>query len=499
MRLNISRASAVAVLMVSLIPAAAAADPTADTLAFKSPPPVPALVGGFISGTRTDLGVPVNPASGVSGNLGVVQIPQPTSPPPLTGWFPSVGTTLLDDGIDVHGGIIDHFLAQTTAGIQPHNSSNLGVISPAVDLDLGKLLGVQGGHLHIVESIFYGKSGFPDDVLQLGGALTGYQGSPAPETTDLRELTYEQDLLKDRLEVEFGRTNLYHYFFLPNGLDPFTSESLTFYADADAVPLAHPVWGARTTFRLTPKWFLQGGAFEDNYIRSVDNSYNFGDDLASGAQILAELDYRSEFSNAEYPANLEVGAEYDTRTGKSNLKGFTVAYNPVLAAADYPGGGVLYVQGLQTVWRGPRNVGQPPRNIGIWGSLDVAVDKPQPFDLDALIGINFTGFLPGRPFDQLGLQAHYLRLSAVEANHETFAQDLVDGRGAPQSRDGLAFEVVHVTHVTRWLQINPYVEYFVNPDAYYDPYQARPHDGFMTGLLGIVSLGPLLGTSLKPF
>ncbi len=118
-------------------------------------------------------------------------------------------------------------------------------------------------------------------------------------------------------------------------------------------------------------------------------------------------------------------------------------YRPGRQATDYPGGGVIFFQGAQVVWRGSGAAANgPPKNIQVCGSLDAAVGKPQPVDMDAMVGANFTGFLPGRPFDILGLQAHYLRLSQVEANFESALQRRVAGPGPAQSRDGFAFEVI---------------------------------------------------------
>ena len=68
-----------------------------------------------------------------------------------------------------------------------------------------------------------------------------------------------------------------------------------------------------------------------------------------------------------------------------------------------------------------------------------------------------------------------------------------------QPRDGYAFEAIDQIQVTRWAQISPYVEYFINPDEYYDPLQRRGRDGFEGGVLTIISIGRLLGTSQKAF
>ena len=198
---------------------------------------------------------------------------------------------------------------------------------------------------------------------------------------------------------------------------------------------------------------------------------------------------------------METGFEWNTRNGESNDKGTGGNYSPVIEAHDYTGGGVFYTQGGLTVWRGQTQAHVAPRNILVWGSFAASVDKPQPIDCDALAGVNFTGFLPPRPRDILGLQMHYQRLSQLEANHETLLESRVRanrGTGS-QPRDGYSFEVIDQVQVTRWAQISPFVEYFVDPDAYYDPLQLRPKDGFEAGVLTIISLGRLLGTSQKAY
>ena len=313
----------------------------------------------------------------------------------------------------------------------------------------------------------------------------------------------------DRLSIEVGRTNVYNYFFLPNSLDPFTHFSSTIQVDGDFNSTPYPVWGGRATYKVTPTWYLQAGAFEDNYRRAINYGDRFGTNLASGAQILAEFGHRSEFNNDPYPWNLEAGMEWNTRSGRSNLKGTGAPANTLLQPVDYAGGGVLYVQGQKVIWRGAANDVGPPANIAVYGSFNASVDKPQPIDLDAMIGVNFTGFIPGRPFDALGIQTKYQRLSQDEANAETRRQRLVLYGGRPprggfpsaQDRDGFSFELVGNVQVTPAIALRPLVQYFTHPDNYYPPSSpaGRPHDGFEAGVFAVVSLGRLLGTSLKPF
>ena len=445
-------------------------------------------------------GVSRNPSNNTTGAYTIPGIPLPNSAPPRIGLFTGLGRTLLDAGIDLHGVAFDHFLANPTAGNVPGQLNNLAVLGLEADLDLDKLVEIRGGNMHVQLTLFGLKDDIPQVITDTGGFLTGTQSTPAAPSNALSVLTYEQKLVRDRLSIEVGRTNVYHYFFLPNSLDPFTYFSSTINVDGDFSTNPWPNWGGRATYHWTPQWYAQVGAFEDNFIRSTSNPDNFGTTGNTGFQSLGEIGYRSEFNNAAYPANLELGFMWDDRTSPLNLKGSPTVYNGRNAAAVYGSAGVLYFQGLQTLWRGASRPLGPPANVAVYGSVDAAVDKPQPVDMDALAGITFTGFLPGRPFDALEVQTHYQRLSEVEANYETLLHTIFAGRGPSQSRDGFEFEVNANIQVTPWFALRPIVEQFTNPDNLFDPAQnRRPSDGFMTAIFATISLGRLLGTSMKPF
>ncbi len=429
--------------------------------------------------------------------------PTPISNVPRVGLFPGLGKTLLDRGFDFHGVAFDNVRSNPSAGVRTHETENLLAIAPALDVDLGKAAGITGGNIHISTTFLTLRANEPNYVIDGGGALvSNQQGVPAlsGHWFYLSEATYEQRLFNDRLSVELGQTSVYRYFFLPNSLDPLTHYSTTIVLNGDFPTIPFPTWGGRATLQLPNHWYTQVGAFEDNFTRAVTYPLAFGTRGSSGAQILAEVGYRTEFSNAAYPANLEVGVEYNTRSGYNNVKGSPAPASRQVTAANYPGGGAIYMQGLQTIWRGASNTGAPPANINVYGSFDVSVDRPQPIDLDAIVGMNFTGLIQGRPFDALGIQAHYQQLSEVEAKFETRAHNFFAGPGPSQHRNGFQFEVIGSIQATPAIAIRPLVEYFVNPDNLNDVRgRRRPSDGFEVGLFTVVSLGRLLGTSNKPF
>ena len=426
----------------------------------------------------------------------------PSAPVVNTGLFPGLGSELLNDGIDFHGGLLDHAVTNPSTGNTPGNSAQLGIVRPELDLDLGKIAGIPGGFLHGALTYWFTKNNEPGIIAQTGGVLDGYQNTPILEASTLTRLTYEQLLLNNRLDIEVGKSNVHQYFFIPNSLDPFSYDSPLLNVDADFNSIPYALLMGKATYKLTPAWYLQGGIFEDNYRAVVNNGWKLGTGGAVGAQFIGEVGYRTNFRTEAYPANLEAGFVWDTRGGYANTKGTGAVASPLTTAANYPGGGVFALQGAKVVLRGPNRPGLAPANLQVYGQLDASVDKPQPFDLDATAGANLTGYIPFRPEDILGLQVRYLRLSAVEAAFETRIHTLLNrGRFAgTQERDAFTFEASYQIQVTKYATLSLYGQYFTHPDDYEVPFVNHvPRDGFEAATLLRIPLGPLLGTSNNPF
>ena len=501
MRISLRFASASAMLVVAIAARSACADESPATR------PLAANLAPGPAGPGNDLGVSPNPRNDTPGQGQVFQsgeTPQ-SAVPPLTGLFPSAGSTLLDHGIDIQGAFNVRFLANPTQCNLRGYGYNLGSIRPFIVFDLQKVIGLPGGSIHFADTFYVLKSntrpgpGNAGFLFQTGTALNAGYAAPPTESNTLTLLTYEQKLLNNSLSIEGGRTNVHQYFFLPNSIDPFSYDSTVLNVDADFNSITYAQWGGRVNYHVTPAWYLQAGAFQDDYRRAVNYDYRLGTSLTSGAQVLGEVGYRTEFNTAAYPGNLEAGFEWNTRSGLSNIKGTGATALPGRTGANYPGGGVIFVQGLQTIWRGPSQTNSPPKNISLFGYVNPAVDKPQPFDLDAMAGVNFTGFIPGRPRDTIALQAKYQRLSEVEAAFETSAQARAGYRGGPQPRNAVQFEIADRIVVAPWLTITGTAQYINNPDSYEKPNQRRPHDGWAVGTFGTIPFGPLLGTSQKSF
>ena len=499
MRLNgwLASVAALAAAVLAAQPARAA-EPLDSQVVAANPAPGPA-------GPGNNLGISPNPRNNTPGSETFQSGEVGPSALPGFGLFPSLGKTLLDQGIDFHGAFNDRFLANPSQGTLKGYGYNLASFRPNIDFDLQKLIGLPGAAIHFADTAYLFKSntrpgpGNAGLLFQTGTILNNGYAAPPTEGNTLTLLTYEQKLFQNRLSIEVGRTSVHQYFFLPNSIDPFTYDSSVLNVDADFNSITYAQWGGRANYHFTPAWYLQAGAFQDDYRRAVNHDFRLGTTESSGAQILAEIGYRTEFATASYPANLEAGFEWNTSTGLNNIKGTGATALPGRTGANYPGGGVIFLQGLQTVWRGPDRAAAPPQNISLFGYVNPAVDKPQPLDLDALAGINLTGFVPGRPRDVAAFQVKYQRLSAVEAAFETASEARAGQRSGSQPRDAVQFELLDRIVVTPWLSVTGSAQYIANPDNYENPRQRRPHDGWAVGTFATVAFGPLLGTSQKPF
>jgi porin len=411
-----------------------------------------------------------------------------------------VGQTLQDAGVDVHGLIVDQGVSNVSMGQSPGHASNEMLILPAVDLDMEKIAHIPGGTIHLLGTIWTLDANVPGITSQIGGILGGYITAPTTTSSEFSLATYEQRLFNGALDIEAGRTNANRYFDLPNCLAFFSCFSPTISVDADIAPPPYAVWGGRVKVNLGPHAYVQGGAFEDNYLDAAHTqSIDFTMRGAVGTLVMAETGYHTDFSTDPHPRSYAGGVFYDT-AGHGTFKGTPFPYAPTSGRYPYDGGKGVYISGRQTVWTGDRTAGGTPSNIAVYGHLSAAVAEPQPVDLDAYAGVVAQGLLPGRPFDTVGLKVQYERLDPLEAAFETQARIAAGGPNSPQSPNSFLVQLNGYFQLTSWAGIQPDVSYFIDPDSYYNPFTPRkPQDGFMVGAQLLISLGTLMGTSSKPF
>ncbi len=213
----------------------------------------------------------------------------------LLGDWGGLRPQLAQDGLTFNLSYVGEFADVMSGGVRGGNGYaqqlNLGAA-----LDLGKLVGLQGGSLHIVVTQREGRSVSADELG--GNKLAVQEVYGGGNTMRLTEFDYVQKFADDRVETKIG--------FFPMGND-FAStavlgcqfQNLAFCAHAQNLPSSsgwsdYPTgkWGGDVKFYFTPDLYLQTGVFDVNFgYYQRKNGLKISLDGSSGAIVPVELDY----------------------------------------------------------------------------------------------------------------------------------------------------------------------------------------------------------------
>jgi len=150
----------------------------------------------------------------------------------------------------------------------------------------------------------------------------------------------------------------------------------------------------------------------------------------------------------------------------------------------------VYAMGERALYR-PQGMGSK-RMLVAFGNLAAPLDSRQVYDLQATVGLYYSGPFASRPADGLGLMANYYRFSA---DQQGYMNDLLRRRGATPdiSRNETMFELNYSYRVGQLpLSVVPNVQYIVHPDILGNPAARRaPDDALVIGLRVMVNIGGL--------
>jgi porin len=114
----------------------------------------------------------------------------------------------------------------------------------------------------------------------------------------------------------------------------------------------------------------------------------------------------------------------------------------------------------QMVWRKRDTEDQ---GIGVFARVMVA-DKHSLTDLYLDGGVNWKGPIAGRPDDVFGMGVSYLRASK-EARNQAAALFAAEETVRPLPSYQLILEATYLMQLTGWLQVQPDIQYIIQPDA----------------------------------
>jgi porin len=255
-------------------------------------------------------------------------------------------------------------------------------------------------------------------------------------------------------------------------------------------PPAYAFWGGRSAYNLTPTYYIPVGGFENDPSNTNTTGLSFSTATAVGAKFDGELGYKSTFRQEAYPGNYELILVYNT----DELK------QPDSTATQH--GTLSFLSRLQqTIWRrdGGKSADPLPSNITAFGSASMDPDDFEPYNYFLQAGLTYTGFLPGRPLDRIGIMGSWVSVNKHELNFQRELRVAAGGPNVTTPSDSFSFELDASIFVTPNVAFQPFVQYDINNDTFYNPNSKYvPRDGVVIGGTVIVYLGRLLGLAAPP-
>ena len=284
------------------------------------------------------------------------------------------------------------------------------------------------------------------------GDAQGVSNIDATSALRVLELWYEQNFWNDRLSIKTGLYDLNTEFDAIETGGLFINSShgigVDFSQAGENGPSIFPVTSlaVRGRLALTDTLSLQvavldGVPGDPNHPRRTTIRLGGGD----GVLITAEVDYVDGAGT-----KLAIGAWR-----------FTARFDDVLAtdAAGDPlrrsGNRGIYMLGERMIYREP---GRPEQGLVVYARLGFADSDVNQFSNYIGAGAVYTGLLPGRDEDRIGLAL------AVARNGEPF-KDALRAAGARVFDQEIIIELTYRAEVTPWLTLQPDIQYVMDPGA----------------------------------
>lgn len=360
----------------------------------------------------------------------------------LSGDWGGTRTHLLEKGITIEAANTTDLFAGLDGGASDDTTvSNLFELATTIDLEA--LAGLRGGTL-----FFLGAGTHGDDPGELSGSVHAPSNLAADDAWRVLELWYEQSMMQQRLGFLAGIYAVDSEFDAKETAGVFINGGFGTGLDLSETgingPSVFPVTGLalRARYQVTPEFGVRA-ALVEGIPGDPEDSTAFKIDLddGGGTFLIGEADWQ--------PAGFQF-----LRLGLGAWR-YTMQFERQDGAGTEDGSAGFYGFAEGIVFTEPGSDGQGLSGFIRVGRADETVNQ---FGSYQGAGLVYTGLLPGRDSDVLGLG-----VSSV-VNGDDFV-DSVRGAGDRVDRRETVFELTYWAEVLPWLSVQPSVQYTVNPDT----------------------------------
>lgn len=375
--------------------------------------------------------------------------------PTMTGDWGGLRTRLSQDGFNFRASYIGEY-AYNFSGGKRIGGDYAQQLAVGADLDMGNLVGLTGGTVHISFNLREGRSTTSDFI---GNKIAVQEIYGDGNNFRFAELSYQQVLFNDMLDLKAG-------FFVMG--DDFARTAILCDFENDAF-CAHPTslptnsgwsdypagkWGGRVRVNLPGDFYAETGVFEVNP-SYADHGNGFKVSLQGSTGVLVPIEFGKtvKVGSAGLPGHYKVGAYFDS----SDAPDVT---NPGIS---YSGRYGFYFLADQMIYSF-----QPGTDRGLIAVANVTISDKRTSSIPTFFTLALVaqGPFAARPHDFIALG--YVR-DFVNSNVINKENVLLQARGISNPDLALGENIVELAYglqATPWLQIRPNVQFIGNPGAF---------------------------------
>ena len=354
-----------------------------------------------------------------------------------------------------------------------------GLTTATLQVDTQKAFGLSGGLFNVSGLQYWGGNLTADNLL----VLQTLSDIEAPVGVRLWELWYQQKF-GDKFDIKIGEQSLDEEFFISQSSQFFINAASGWPALPSAdLPGGGPAYplaglGVRGRAQATDNLTVLGGLFNGSPIPKnspntpVSNPYGVSFPLNTGVLAIAELQFTfgspapaKGGDSGPLPGTYKLGAWYDSENF-DDLQYDSVGIPLASPASNripttHPGDFSIYGIMDQMIWRSKDDSG---RNLNVFIRPMFSPYQDRNLisaSLDA--GVTLHGPFPGRDNDSFGVEMGVARLSNGAAGYDRDLQFYEPSAYTPVRSSETFIEATYQVQVTPWWQIQPDVQYFVNP------------------------------------
>jgi porin len=365
------------------------------------------------------------------------------------------------------------FLSNVRGGIGP-GSVAIGVFQPQLDLDLQKLVGLQGGHVHVHGLLTHGPF-FSQTYLGNILAVSNLEAGPVGR---LYALWYEHKALDDRLSIRAGLMLADSQFlqsqtaanFINNGISWPMFLAANLPAGGPAYPLPAP--GVRVRIKPRDDLALQAAVFSgdpsggDGSNQDLPLPTGTVFSFRGGAFFIAEASYLPNQGKdaGGLPGAYRIGAWWHTSRHfgdqRYDTNGVSLA-SPMSTGVPFQHTGDQGFYGVidQMLYRVPGTDDQ-----GLSGFVR-AGGVPNDRNLISFYadgGLVYKGLVPQRPDDKVGIAAAYARVGN-NARGLDMDTGFFGNFYYPVRSGETMIEVMYQAQLAPWWLLQPEMQYIIRP------------------------------------